>query len=261
MAENRANNVYDESFEYSRIIQNVFKKMTEDLRRSTEQFQETRKEILSAMFLTVLEALFLNLFSSSLVDYLKTNSLTSFYGLPFFGFLSVVVFVIWLHYFKSFKPLYGPKVLERIHLAELPDRITQNTLTKIRENKVQVDEKKLCRDLFNILNSNKTIEPNFPLELKEEENLLRWTISSKPKVTFDISFMSLPSFYNDFRKWHTHDIQLSFRVSIGEPDNPRAGEILASLSGHLYYICTNVIYIMETYILPSYLNASTANKK
>jgi len=66
------------------LYKTFFKKITEDLRKSVEQFQETRKEILFAMSLTVLEALFLNLFSSSFVDYLKTNSSTSFYGLSFF---------------------------------------------------------------------------------------------------------------------------------------------------------------------------------
>ncbi|MGB9760746.1 MAG: hypothetical protein ACPLZG_13030 [Thermoproteota archaeon] len=53
-------------FECFRKIQEVSEKMTENLRKSSEQYQELGKEVLSAMLLTVLTATLLNLFSARL---------------------------------------------------------------------------------------------------------------------------------------------------------------------------------------------------
>jgi hypothetical protein len=58
MAENQTN----EALEYIKRIKEISTKMNEDLKKSVEQFQETRKEILSAIFLTILVSIFLNLF-------------------------------------------------------------------------------------------------------------------------------------------------------------------------------------------------------
>ena len=255
MAENQTN----EPSEYIKRIKEISTKMNEDLKKSVEQFQETRKEILSAMFLTILVSLFLNLFSSFFADYLKTNSSISLYGFFFSGILSVIFFIVWIHLFKSFKPIYSPQVFTEIHLSELHDKAVQDVLRKMRENEVQVDESKLCKDLFNYIKNEAKITGLVILpELKE--NTLRWTIAQKPKIIFEVFPIPLPTFYYNVEEknleiGYTHDIQLILQVSIEDPTNPRTGEILKSLSVLLYAVCATIIESM-TYVLLSYAKST-----
>jgi hypothetical protein len=84
----------------------------------------------------------------------------------------------------------------------------------MRENKVQVDENKLCKDLFNYIKNETEITRliNLP-ELKE--NTLKWTIAQKPKIIFEVSPIPLYAIYiNNLEIGYTHASSLFFKFQL-----------------------------------------------
>jgi len=146
--------------------------------------------------------------------------------------LSAVGLIAWWFKYSSLRPIYELEVSKDIYLSDLSN--VRDVIKEIEKNKIQISEKELCKYLSNYFESAKLVP-----ELVEEENLLKWTMPTNPKVTFDISFFSIPII--EVERWYTCDIKLTLRTSVKEPIGPDINIALKWLKDYSDAICLEAI--------------------
>jgi len=235
-------NVYNESKALVEKIKSIVSSMVEDLTKNIEKYREIKREIYSAFLLTVIVATLLNIFSSFLVDWIKTRSSVSLYYSVISFIFAVVLIALWFKYSSLLRPIYELEVSEDIYLSDLPN--VRDVIKEIEKNKIQISEKELCKYLSNYFESAKLVP-----ELVEEENLLKWTMPTNPKVTFDISFFSIPIIpIIEVERWYTCDIKLTLRTSVKEPIGPDINIALKWLKGYSDAICLEAISLTRDFL-------------
>jgi len=245
---------------YFRIINEKTNQLTSRLRVSIRESLEKKKELylIILSFFTGIAATFL---ASFVIQYLEVKYFGSvvlsnfaekfyLYGLVISGILSSALLILCVWYRSSYGPLYPSIATTSINLSEIPESEINKLLSRIKEEKIKIDARKLSYTLYDFINSIdlKSYLPEVRIKLEENDlfpKLIYETVF-EPKILIKVTLMPLPTYavdkeFRELREIYTHDLQITFEVVVTQPNHRKAPQAFQWLESMMNSIILNTL--------------------